>query len=40
MQTIHGAAFTVVSTVCDQGPTNIGAPNLLKKIDSLTSEVN
>ncbi|KAJ8728605.1 hypothetical protein PYW07_006301 [Mythimna separata] len=40
VRTIHAARFNVVSTVCDQGPTNIGAMNLLKKFDGLTSEDN
>lgn len=40
VKSIHEAGFIVVSTVCDQGPTNIAALNLIKKFDGLSTEAN
>ncbi|XP_041982493.1 uncharacterized protein LOC121735658 [Aricia agestis] len=40
VRAIQEAGFNVLSTVCDQGPTNIGAINLLRKFNGLSTEAN
>lgn len=40
IKTVRDAGYTVVATVCDQGPTNVGAINLLKRFCGNPEEAN
>ncbi|XP_063622936.1 uncharacterized protein LOC134795013 [Cydia splendana] len=40
IRAVHEAGYKVIATVCDQGPTNVGAMNLLKNLSGEPAESN